>query len=99
MPTALGTKAAAETAGYKFTTTDRGASAVPRYFTVAEKHLTGGSGQTGAPTRAYGEGASQAAAEAQAVAALDAQRNVRYGHAAAGGSKDSAGNALTVDAH
>ena len=33
--------------------------------------------------RAYGEASSQAAAEAQAVAALNAQRDFRYGKAAA----------------
>ena len=99
MPTNLADKTAAQTAGYVFTTTDRGAAAVPRYFTVAEKRITGGAGQSGSMLRAYGEGSLQANAEAQAVAALNAQRDFRYGKAAAGGSKDSAGNALTVDAH
>jgi hypothetical protein len=85
MPTALADKTAAQTAGYSFTTVDRGSShpAAVRFFCTAEKRIMGGSGQSGSMLRAYGEASSQAAAEAQAVAALNAQRDFRYGKAAA----------------
>jgi hypothetical protein len=102
MPTDLASIAAAITAGYKEIVADRGASWLPasaRFEVTLEKHLTGQSGNSGAPVRAYGVGASQATAETQALAALNGQRSHRYGFAAAGGSQGSAGGSLSVDAH
>ena len=40
---------------------------------------------------------SQAAADTAALATLNANRNTRYGYAAAGGNKGNSGNAHTVD--
>ena len=95
MPNALANLAAAQAAGYSSIVHDRGAGRSPRYFVTVEKHLTGATGASGGLARAYGEGDSQAAAEAKALAALNAQRNHRYG--IAGGSSDSRGGALTAD--
>lgn len=99
MPTALANHAAAVTAGFKSTLTDRGTTvpAAERYEVVLEKHVVGGSGRRGGPIRAYGVGSSQANAEARAASALNEQRDHRYGKAAAGGSKSQDGAALTVD--
>ena len=99
MPTAHANQAAAVAAGFKSTVTDR-ASTVPaseRFEVTLEKHIVGGAGRRGGPLRAYGVGSSQANAEAAAAAALNTQRNHRYGHAAAGGSKSQDLQDLTVD--
>lgn len=99
MPTAHANHAAAVAAGYKSVVTDRGATvpAAERYEVVLEKYLVGGTGRRGGPMRAYGVGSSQANAEAAAAAALNAQRDHRYGKAAAGGSLSQDLAALTVD--
>lgn len=99
MPTAYANHAAAVTAGFKSTVTDRGATvpAAERFEVVLEKHLVGGSGRRGGAMRAYGVGSSQANAEARALSALIQQRDHRYGKAAAGGSKSQDLQDLTVD--
>lgn len=99
MPTVFANHAAAVTAGFKSTVTDRGATvpAAERFEVVLEKHLVGGSGRRGGEMRAYGVGSSQANAEARAASALNEQRDFRYGRAAAGGSKSQDGSTLTVD--
>jgi hypothetical protein len=94
MPSNLANIAAAIAAGYSETVNDKGASfADPahRYTVTLEKHLVGDNGQSGGPTRAYGQGSSQANAETQALAALNAQRGHRY---AGSGSN---GGTLTTD--
>ena len=99
MPTALANHAAAVTAGFKSVVTDRGSTvpAAERFEVTLEKHLVGGVGRRGGPLRAYGVGSSQANAEIAAAAALNAQRDHRYGKGAAGGSTSQDGSALTVD--
>lgn len=99
MPTAHASHAAAVTAGFKSIAVDRGSTvpAAERWEVTLEKHTVGGAKRTGAQLRAYGVGSSQAAAETRANDALTAQRNYRYGAAAAGGSTDQDGSALTVD--
>jgi hypothetical protein len=99
MPTAHANHAAAVAAGYSSTTVDR-ASTVPaavRYETTLEKRIIGGTGRRSGVIRALGQGSSQANAEAAANTALTAQRDYRYGAAAAGGSLSQDGAALTVD--
>lgn len=99
MPTAHANHAAAVAAGFKSVATDQGALAPPaeRWEVTLEKHTVGGAKRTGSQLRAYGVGSSQANAEARATAALNAQRDFRYGAAAAGGSKNEDGDALSVD--
>jgi hypothetical protein len=87
--------AAATSAGYSETVLDRGSNYGADRFTVTlEKHLVGEpGGSSGAPWRAYGQGSTQAAAETQALAALNAQRAHLYaGTGAHGGT-------LTTDQH
>ncbi len=101
MPTAHASHAAAVTAGYTSTLTDRGVLykfPAERYEVVLQRRVVGGAGRRGGPLRAYGVGSSQANAETRAIAALNNQRDHRYGFAAAGGSKSHDGAALTVDA-
>jgi hypothetical protein len=75
--------AAATGAGYKETVTDRGASFTPasrRFLVVLDKPIVGETpGQSGLRLEASGEGASQVAAEAVALAALNNLRAHRYG--------------------
>lgn len=99
MPTAHANHAAAVTAGFKSVTIDRGSAvdASVRYETMLEKQLVGPANRRGAMLRAYGQGSSQANAEAAANNALTGQRNHRYGAAAAGGSKSQDLQDLTVD--
>lgn len=99
MPTPHANHAAAVTAGFKSTLTDRGATvpAAERYEVTLEKPIVAGVGRRGGMMRAFGIGSSQANAEARALAALNEQRDHRYGRAAAGGSKSQDGVALTVD--
>jgi hypothetical protein len=93
----LASIAAATTAGYKEIVLDRGASyGADRFFVTLEKHLTGDVGQSGAPFRAYGQGATQAAAETQALAGLNAQRFHRYGGYTSSG-RGSNGGTITLD--
>jgi hypothetical protein len=91
----LASIAAAQSAGYKETVNDKGASFGADRFTVTlEKHLVGEpGGSSGGPWRAYGQGATQAAAETQALAALNAQRAHRYA------GTGPHGGALTIDQH
>lgn len=74
--------AATATAGYKEIVTDRGASFSPaslRFEVTLEKMVVGASGDGQAILRAFGQGSSQANAEAVALAALNNKRAHRYG--------------------
>lgn len=75
--------AAAVAAGYKETVTDRGASFTPasrRFLVVLDKPVVGETpGASGQRLEASGEGASQVAAEAVVLAALNNLRAHRYG--------------------
>jgi hypothetical protein len=96
--------AAAVAGGYKTQALDRGASFNPalRWEVQLEKWITGGGG-SGSMFRAFGQGSSQANAEAAATASLNAQRAHRYGgspgraSADVVNSPDSRGAAMTVD--
>lgn len=69
--------AAAITAGYVETATQQTDGF---YFVTLEKWLTGGTNAgSGFNMRAFGRGTTQAAAETQALAALNNQRGHRYG--------------------
>jgi hypothetical protein len=70
--------AAARTAGFKQVVTDRGESVSPRYTVLLEKQVTGEAGRSGSIIRAHGQGDTQAAAEAVALAAMNKQRAHRY---------------------
>lgn len=102
MASDLASIAAAQTAGYTSTVLDRGASYSPasgRYEVTLEKHLVGYPGQASKRFRAFGQGASQAAAESQALASLNAQRGQRYGKGSANSGKSVHGDTLTDDLH
>lgn len=75
--------AAAVAANYRETVTDRGAAFTPasrRFMVVLDKPVTGETpGASGQRLEATGEGASQVAAEAVALAALNNLRAHRYG--------------------
>jgi hypothetical protein len=78
--------AAAQAAGYKEIVLDRGASyGANRFEITLEKPIAGEPGASGGMRRAYGRGSTQAAAEKQALAALNEQRVHRYGRE--GGNK------------
>lgn len=70
----LASISAATTAGYKEIVTVKNGV----YNVMLEKTLAGAAGQDVAQVRAHGEGASQAAAEAVALAALNNQRDERF---------------------
>jgi hypothetical protein len=94
----LANLAASVAAGYKEIVNDKGASFGANRFTVTlEKPTVGEPGATGGLLRSYGQGATQAAAEAQALAALNEQRAHRYGRA--GGNVGGYGGSLTIDQH
>jgi len=99
----LANVAAAVAAGYTEVTLDRGASfadATRRWEVVFEKRLVGEPGRANqTPLRAYGWGANQAAAETVALAALNFQRDHRYGKDSAAVSKGADGGTLTLDVH
>ena len=96
MPVEFANHAAAVAAGYTSILHDKGVAAVAatRYLVTLEKHLTGISGQSGGPFRAYGEGASQAAAEAQALASLNKMRDHKFGGAP--GREDTDANSTDI---
>lgn len=100
MPADLANAAAAVSAGYSKTQIDMGAGKSPRYRTVLEKYVTGDSA-SGSPLRAYGESdVSAAAADTQAVNALNKQRQHRYGTDGTNVNKGSrSGATLTTDLH
>jgi hypothetical protein len=85
---------AATTAGYARVQQDRGAGKSPRYVSRYEKSLVGEPGASGHLLKAEGNSdVSQAAADTQALAALNGQRAFRYrGVGGLGGS-------LTTDLH
>lgn len=96
--------AAAVAAGYKEVATDRGPQtqfgsqpAQPRWIVTLEKPLRGEVGFSGVTWRAHGEGATQVAAEAIALAALNTQRGHRYGTDSGGSNTDVRGGALALD--
>lgn len=92
--------AAATTAGYKETATDRGAAFLPaaeRWHVVLDKPVVGQTGASGGLISAVGYGTSQANAETQALAALNKQRQIRYGHGSANTGVGANGGAMTDD--
>ena len=94
--------AAATAAGYSETVLDRGASfANPavRFEVTLEKLLVGEPTSSGGPIRAFGQGASQVAAEAVALAALNQQRYKRYGLDDSQTFKGPRGQTITKDLH
>lgn len=100
MPTSLAAHANADSAGYKRTQLDRGSGKSPRWITRYEKPSAGMPGQSGGLMSVeVTSDVNQADADTKALAALNTQRNFRYGFAAAGGSVGPAGGALTVDSH
>lgn len=98
MPSAHANIAAVQAAGFLVTQTDRGATfGNDRFLTVIQKWMTGG-GTSGHLLKAHGvSSVSQAAADTNAVAALNKQRDLRYGAAAAGGGVDHTSTSLTTD--
>jgi hypothetical protein len=97
--------AAATTAGYKESVCDRGASApaATRFEVTLEKWVVGEAFSCGGMLRAFGQGSTQANAEAAALASLNAQRQHHYGGAPgrASGSANSVGphgGTMTEDA-
>lgn len=95
MPAGFANITAATTAGYKEVVTDRGAAYNPagqRFYVLLEKPIVGESGASGGVIRAHGEGANQTAAEAVALAALNTQRNHRYGGAPGRADADASSN-------
>jgi hypothetical protein len=77
----LASIAAANTAGHSETLNDKGATypdSAHRFTVTLEKVVRGAAGYSGVPIRAYGQGSTQASAEAQALAGLNAQRSHRY---------------------
>jgi hypothetical protein len=95
--TDLANIAAATSAGYKEVVNDKGVGFSPRYTVTLEKYVTGVTGASGAPVRAYGQGDSQAAAEAQALDGLNGFRRNRYGPGASATNKDHFGGTHTID--
>lgn len=92
--------AAATAAGYSETVLDRGASFTPasvRFEVTLEKLLVGEPTSSGGPIRAFGQGASQVAAEAVALAALNQQRYKRYGRDDSVTFKGPRGQTITKD--
>lgn len=97
MPADHADHTAAAAAGYQRIQLDKGASANPRYMTRYEKPLVGAVGDSGSLLRAEGwSNVSQAAADTQALAALNGQRGLRYGKSTAVGTSGR-GGAQTVD--
>lgn len=98
---ALANIAAAVAAGYKDTVLDRGASFSPaslRYEVTLEGQQVGEpSSQSHIQLRAFGQGASQAAAETVALNALNNQRLHRYGADSGSVSKGPHGGTHTLD--
>lgn len=92
--------AAAVTAGYKSTATDRGAAFLPaseRWHVRLAKPIVGYTGASGGEFRADGYGSSQANAETAAANALNGQRAVRYGRGAGNTGQGPAGGSMTDD--
>lgn len=92
--------AAATTAGYKEIVTDRGASFSPasrRFIVVLEKMLVGAASEGQFRSESSGEGSTQAAAEAVALAALNNKRANRYGFDTAVSVSPRGGGAHTTD--
>jgi hypothetical protein len=91
MPSNHANIAAAQLAGYSVTRHVIG----PTFITTLEKWITTGSGSN---HHARGESnVDSATADTNALAALNEQRNIRYGRAAAGGNLDNRGTLMVVD--
>jgi len=98
--------AAAQSAGYSLTQWSRVVGGVPTFSTLLEKTLSGGGTNGGAGFRfaANGESTvSQAAADTNALTALNAQRRAHYGGAPGrasgdGDSPHSRGGTHVIDA-
>jgi hypothetical protein len=94
VPTNLANDAAVIAAGYAKTTCDRGTS----FETTYSKHMAGyASGNNIVATATGYSTVSAAAADTQAVAALNGWRNHRYGFDATARSLGPFGTAMTVD--
>jgi hypothetical protein len=89
--------AAALAAGFKEIVNDKGGSGADRFTVTLEKQLVGEPGRSGRIFCATGQGSTQAAAEAVALAALNEQRAYRYGRS--GGNRGTDGGSLTIDLH
>ena len=95
--TDLASAAAAVSAGYTKTQSDRGAGTSPRFLTTFEKQLGGNTGQAHANSRAIGTSdVSAAAADTAALNSLNGQRNIRFGTGATAGT-DTSGKTKTFD--
>ena len=100
MATALANEAAALAAGYKAIKTDRGATFNPRFLSVLEKPVDNDLASSSLFQVQGESNASQAAADADALAKLNATRDLRWGTQAAGGNKGPrSGAAKTVDSN
>jgi hypothetical protein len=94
--------AAAQSAGWRLVQLDRGAGKSPRFESQFQKPYTGAGGSGGLQTHTGQSDASAAAADTQALTALNAYRRHRYGGSPgrASGSNDSPdhlGNTHTLD--
>lgn len=95
--TDLASIAASTAAGYARTRIDLGATVTTRYGTRLTRPMRGGADQQGRLFEAEAWSATSAAqADTNALAALNAQRRVRYGAGSAAGT-DGHGSALTFD--
>jgi len=92
-------EAAALSAGFVKVQIDKGATKSPRYTTILQKNLVGEPGRSGVLWRAYGEHDVQATADANALAAVNVQRGLRYAKGSANTGKGSYGGSLTDDLH
>lgn len=100
MPADLADIPAAQTEGYNLTQQDRGAAAVPRYFTMLSKPIQGDGTTGGRIRQIQGRGdSSQALADANALSSLNAVRRYIYGTDATNVNKGQSGNALVVGKH
>jgi hypothetical protein len=100
MATDFANLAAAITAGYKQTTTDRGAAFSPaseRWKVTLSKPIVGEPGYSGGEFRSEGYGSSQANAETVALNALHTQRKLRYSYGSANSGKGAGGGSLNDD--
>ena len=94
----LADHAASTAAGYTRIQQDRGAGKSPRFISRYEKPYVGEPGASGYLSKAEGHSdASQAAADTNALTALNGQRKLRYGATTAGNGPR--GGALTFDLH
>lgn len=103
MPAELANDAAAVAAGYTSTVFDRGSDAGgPRFVRYYRKRVTNEPGRSYVTIEAVGNGVDQATADANALSALNKQRDHRYGGAPGRADADASspgpdGSSLTTD--